>query len=316
MNQEPVRTLRSVNMNLLPILAELLRSASVTRAAQRLNLTQSTVSGSLRQLREIFGDELLVQRGRELVPTEKAKRLRPEVDRIMELAGRLLQPDAFDPATAETRFRIATADYVSALVASRLGPTLQAQAPHVSFTLTPTPGTSARELQLGTLDLIICPDLPSNWQACGIGREDPEFGHEVFMQDDLVAIQWRGRHGGGQDVTVDEYFARPHAAYCRTDGHETIEEESLRKLGLRQHVQFRVPYFTLLPQLVIGTSLISVIPRSLAHHYEHTFDIDVFRPPYELPRMNLVMIWARGREAYADLRWLRETLRSTSRDGL
>lgn len=313
MTQETVRTLRSINMNLLPILDELLRSANVTRAAQRLNLTQSTVSGSLRQLRDILGDELLLQRGRELVLTEKAIRLRPEVERIMELTGRLFRPDDFDPASAETRFRVATADYVSALVASRLGPTLQAAAPNVTLTLTPTPGTSARELQLGTLDLIICPDLPLNWRACGIDRSDPEFSHEVFMQDELVAIQWRGHTSSGRDVNAGEYFARPHAAYCRTDGHETIEEETLHKLGLRQHVQFQVPYFTLLPQLVVGTSMIGLIPRSLARHYERTFEIDIFRPPYELPQMNLVMIWAHSREAYPDLRWLRETLRSASR---
>lgn len=79
-----VSTLRSVNMNLLPVLVELLRSTNVTRAAGRLNLTQSTVSGSLRQLRDIFDDELLVQRGREMVLTEKARRLLPEVERIMD----------------------------------------------------------------------------------------------------------------------------------------------------------------------------------------------------------------------------------------
>jgi len=310
----PVSTLRSVNMNLLPVLAELLRSANVTRAAGRLNLTQSTVSGSLRQLRDIFGDELLVQRGREMVLTEKARRLIPEVERIMELAGRLFQTEQFDPLTAETRFRIATADYVSALVTSRLGAALQAQAPNVTLTLTPTPGTSAKELQLGSLDLIICPDLPSNWQACGVNRDDPDFQHEIFMKDDLVAIQWRGHPASGKALNQHEYLERPHAMYCRTDGHDTIEQEALSRLGLRQRTQFQVPYFTLLPQLVVDTDIIGLVPRSLALHYIRIFEIDIFTPPFELPQMNLVMIWARSRDAYPDLTWLRRMVRQASSD--
>ncbi|MBI2748989.1 MULTISPECIES: LysR family transcriptional regulator [Pseudomonadota] len=310
--KNPVSMLRSVNMNLLPILTELLRSANVTRAASRLNLTQSTVSGSLRQLRDIFGDELLVQRGREMVLTERARRLVPEVERIMELAGRLFQIEQFDPLTAETRFRIATADYVSALVTSRLGATLQAQAPNVTLTLTPTPGTSAKELQQGSLDLIICPNLPSNWQACGISRDDPDFQHEIFMEDDLVAIQWKGHACCGTALKQNEYLDRPHAMYCRTDGHDTIEQEALTRLGLRQRTQFQVPYFTLLPQLVVGTDIIGLVPRSLALHYVQIFEIDIFKPPFELPTMNLVMIWARSRDEFPDLTWLRQMVRQAS----
>lgn len=313
---DPIRVLRSVNMNLLPILAELLHTVNVTRAASNLNLTQSTVSGSLRQLREIFGDELLVLRGRDMVLTERAQRLAPEVDRLMELATRLFQPEQFDPKTAQTHFCIATADYVSALVTSRLGSVLQSQAPNVTLTLRPTPGTSAKELQLGSLDLIICPNLPSNWRACGIDRDDLDFRHEVFMHDELVAIQWREHVGHNGVVSKDEYFERPHAVYCRTDGHDTIEQETLAQLGLRQRTQFKVPYFTLLPQLVVGTDMIAVVPRSLARHYARTFEIDIFAPPYELPRMDLVMIWAQNRETYSDLAWLRSTVRRASVDPL
>ncbi|MBY4598629.1 LysR family transcriptional regulator [Ottowia caeni] len=314
--ENPVSTLRSINMNLLPILAELLRTANVTRAAGRLHLTQSTVSGSLRQLREIFGDDLLIQHGREMVLTERAKRLVPEVERIMELAGRLFQTEQFDPLTAKSRFRIATADYVSALVTSRLGAVLQTQAPNVTLTLTPTPGTSAKELQIGSLDLIICPNLPSNWQSCGINRSDQDFQHEIFMQDDLVAIQWRAHPGSGKAMSQREYLERPHAMYCRTDGHETIEQETLNRQGLRQRTQFQVPYFTLLPQLVVGTDIISLVPRSLALHYVEIFEIDIFKPPFELPTMDLVMIWARSREAFPDLTWLRQMVRHASSDAV
>lgn len=201
----PIRTLRSVNMNLLPILAELLRCANVTQAAGRLNLTQSTVSGSLRQLRELFGDDLLVQRGRDMVRTEKALRLLPEVERLMNLAGRLFDTENFDPAIAENSFHIATADYVTAQVIPRLGQQLQSLAPGVTLTLAPTPGSSAKDLLLGSLDLIICPNRRTNWQACGIGEPDSDFGHEVFMRHELVAIQCARHPSAGRDLSHEEY---------------------------------------------------------------------------------------------------------------
>lgn len=309
---DPLGQLRSVNLNLLPILAALLRHANVTRAAVALHLTQSTVSGSLQQLRDILDDELLVRRGREMVLSERAKRLVPEVDRVLALAGQLLQRRDFDPSTAQTRFTIATADYVSALVASRLGPMLQTEAPGVTLSLRPTPGSSARDLLSGSLDLIICPNLPSNLRACGITLADPEFAFEVILQDDLVAIQWTGHPNPGRQMSRDEYLLRPHATYCRIDGQSTIEQEALQNLGLTQRVQFEVPYFTLLPQLVVGSDLVSLVPRTLVETFSKHFELDVFEPPIEVPRMDLAMIWARCREPHPELQWLQRVVRQAS----
>jgi len=309
---DPIRSLRTVNLNLLPILAELLRCRNVTHAANLLNLTQSTVSGALRQLREIFDDEILVQRGREMHLTEKARRMAPDVERLVELTSRLFQSEDFDPLTAATNFRIATADYVSALVASQIGKTLQAQAPNVSLTLVPTPGSSAKSLRQGTLDLIICPNRRANLEACGIGEDDADFGLEVFKLDDWVAIQWADHPSAGRDLSHEEYFDRPHAIYCRTDGRNTIEQDTLDNLGIHQKNRFLIPYFTLLPQIVVGSNLIGVVPESLADQYSKLFHIHVFHPPYPLPPLESAMIWARNREAAADLDWLRSVIRQVT----
>ncbi|MFC0590933.1 LysR family transcriptional regulator [Ottowia pentelensis] len=143
---EIARILRRINLNLLPILAELLRCASVSQAAERLHLTQSTISGSLKQLRVLFDDQLLAPSGRQMVLTKKASQLLPEIERIMKLAEHLFENESFEPRSSTTNFRIATADYVSALVTSRLGTILQQDAPNVTISLTPTPGMSAKVL--------------------------------------------------------------------------------------------------------------------------------------------------------------------------
>lgn len=295
-------------MNLLPVLAELLRYASVTRAAQRLHLTQSTVSGSLKQLRELFGDDLLVSRGRDMVLTQKAISLVPEVERLMELAGSLFQKVAFNPTTATNLFRIATADYVAALLTSQLVSIVQDQAPLISMALVPTPGTSAKELRQGALDLIICPNRKTNWQACGISQTDEEFSHKIIMQDEWVAIQCGRRYREGKNLTPEQYFERPHVMYMRTDGHATIEQESLTNSPHRQRTQFMIPYFTLMPGLVVDSDLIGVIPKSLAQRFSAHLQLDVFKPPIELPKLELVMIWSKNRSDHEELIWLQKSV--------
>lgn len=306
---DSIRALRAINLNHLPILAELLRCRNVTHAAALLNLTQSTVSGALRQLREIFKDDLLVQKGREMQLTERARRLAPEVEQLIELSCRLLVNDSFDPSTAESNFHVATADYVSALVASRISKVFQAQAPKISLTLSPTPGTSAKELRLGTLDLIICPNRNANWEACGLSKDDPDFEHEVFSKDEWVAIQWSGHPSAGRDLNPEEYFARPHAVYCRTDGRNTIEQDTIERLNVQQNSRFLVPYFTLLPQIVVGSDLIAVIPRSLATQYSRSYEIEAFKLPYTIPPLELAMIWTVKRSSNSGLQWLRGVIK-------
>jgi len=307
---DAIRSLRTINLNLLPVLAELLRCRNVTHAASILNLTQSTVSGALRQLREILGDPILVQRGREMHLTERARDMIPEVENLVELASRLLQAEEFDPATARTNFQIATADYLSALIASQVGRLLQTCAPNVSLTLLPTPGSSAKSLIQGTLDLIICPNRRSNLQSCGISLDEGSFELEVFKREQWLAIQCAGHPSAGRDLDILEYFERPHATYFRTDGRNTIEQDTLDTLGITQRNSILIPYFTLLPQTVVGSDLISLIPQTLAEHYSEIFHICTFRPPFELPPLESAMIWAKNRESSPSLRWLRSIVRN------
>lgn len=308
MTADALHTLRSLNLNLIPILYELLHCASVSETARRLHLTQSAVSGSLRQLRILFNDELLVRNGRTMMLTEKALRLIAEVDQIVRLTDQMVSGNAFDPHQARNRFRIATADYIAAMVTNKLSRRLLQLAPGVSVSMLPTPGTSGKELRFGSLDLIICPTRQANLLACGIDRLDPEFCFAPLLRDRLVGIRARRNDPGTGSITLDEYLARPHVMYCRTDGTPTIEQEALAQQGLTQNTKYFMPYFTLIPEIVQGSDLLGVVPRRLAEHHRCWFDIEVFELPYPIPPMDVAMIWHRNRSDHLDLIWLRAVL--------
>src|SRR5256885_2988543 len=101
---------RQINLNLLPALEALLREGGVGAAAKRTHVTQSAMSHSLRKLRELLGDPLLVPMGRSLVLTPRAKALRGRITDALEALGGALEPPRFDPRTSTRTFRIATVD--------------------------------------------------------------------------------------------------------------------------------------------------------------------------------------------------------------
>src|SRR6478609_4616665 len=95
------------DLNLLLAFDTLLEERNVTRAAARLNVTQSAMSASLRRLREALGDPVLLQHGKAMVPTPHALALAPEVSAALATLRRLIQPSGgFDPASATRVFRI------------------------------------------------------------------------------------------------------------------------------------------------------------------------------------------------------------------
>jgi DNA-binding transcriptional LysR family regulator len=106
--------LRRIDLNLLVILDALLSEQHVTRAAERLHLSQPAVSHALARLRDLLGDPLLVRAGSNLVPTARALELVSPLAEVLAQVQSLLAPNTFDPANTRRTFRVAMSDYGAA----------------------------------------------------------------------------------------------------------------------------------------------------------------------------------------------------------
>ncbi|MFD2580022.1 LysR family transcriptional regulator [Novosphingobium colocasiae] len=155
--RDGARSLRAVNLNLLPILRELIRHRSVTLAAEHLNLTQSGVSEALRRLRAQFDDELLVKAGRKMVPTAVALALAPRLEDILGATEDLLKPARFDPADNEREIVIATGDTVSLALAQGLIDRLARHAPRTTVHFVTVDAVTRSDLDEGKIDFLIIP---------------------------------------------------------------------------------------------------------------------------------------------------------------
>ena len=302
---------RNVNLNLFPILLKLLKHRNVTQAASELCLSQSAVSGSLKRLREIFDDELLVMQGRDLVLTEKAKILLPQLEQHHACAEALLGGSSFNPQSMKMRFRISTADWVSFLLIPMLSHRLRECAPQVSVQFVQGDRTDAKEMRQGVADLMIGPDRISDWAGLNLFNDDSDYVFEHCYQDHLIGIQSAAHPVPGIEQDQIIYLQHPHVTFnFGVRLHASVERDTLNELGLIQNDQFLVSEFGTLPYLVASTGAVSVIPASLADQMTGILPLRTFQPPLEFSPIKLIMVWPKVRDSDEKLNWFRALVQS------
>jgi DNA-binding transcriptional LysR family regulator len=151
--------LRSKNLNLIPILQTLLKEESVVKASEELHLTQSTVSGALAKLRDIFDDPILVRVGRSSQLTPKAHKMRGQVDVICKEIEYLFEADHFDPQFAEEYFVIAAPDHLVYLINRVLLEKLNKEAPGIKIKFLDVTRDLQECMNERSIDLAICGDF-------------------------------------------------------------------------------------------------------------------------------------------------------------
>lgn len=301
--------LRRVNLNLLPVLREILRHQNLTRAATELNLTQSAVSNSLRRLRDHFQDELLVKDGRGLRLTRKARELIAPLDAVLDAAASLLVDAPFDAAHTHCKFRIASVDYVATVLAPALARILGEDAPGISVQMVTARRNSVEDLRHENIDLLIAPrEFVANW-AFVANAQDAQFKFEELARDTFVCLCRKDDASIGASITQEDYLARPHASFCLDiDLHASLEQSFLASHGLDQFDRVSVSEFGTLAHIVDQTDCIALLPASLARMVVPSLPLRTVPAPLPVPDLELVMVWLGQRDRSREIEWLRAAL--------
>jgi LysR family transcriptional regulator, nod-box dependent transcriptional activator len=292
------RSLASVDFNLLKALDALLQESSVTRAAERLSITQPSMSSTLRRLRELFADELLIRTGRTMRPTPLAEALQPRVRRIVaDIEDIVVSTTDFAPECADRSFRILATDYASLVLVQPLMAALATEAPNVRIHLQPRAITEhAALLQRGEIDLAIIPS--DHALAAGVP-------HETLFTDRFVAAVWRHNPDIEEPLTFAQLDCLPYLSY--TVG---PVDSLLRDLGHPRAPDAIVESFVLGPLLLRGTRQITFVQERLAHQLAATAELRLLEPPFDSPALVETMAWhprAGNDPAHS---WLRARLRT------
>ena len=286
--------------HLLRVLATVVEERSVSRAAQRLAQTQPAVSGSLKRLREILGDALLVRDGTSMVPTARAIELAAQARRALAAIEALVaQPHAFVPREAELRFRIASADYIAPSWIAALAQRIGAEAPRCRLELRALGPTFDFERALADdeLDLVI-----GNWPT------PPEHLHiSLLLEDDVVVLLAQDHPLTAQpQIGEADYLAAGHVVpvpYAMTQ--RGVVESHLAERRLTRDARVRVPYFAMGPAIAAASPWLFTTARHFAEYHARLLPLAVCKAPEGFPPMRFYQLWHERAHHAAAHRWLR-----------
>jgi DNA-binding transcriptional LysR family regulator len=271
----------------------------VTRAARRLNVTQSAMSASLKRLRESFQDELLVLHGKKMIPTQHALNLAPEVSSaLMRLKSLIATSTRFDPATSKRRFRISASDYLTTVLIGRLIELLQIEAPGIRLNLSLPSSQSNARLEAGEIDLLLTPE------EFMIG----DHPRELLFEERHVIVGWRKNPVMRAAMTRETFLECGHVA-VRISNQDTFIESILLKLLPERRIEVSAQSFIQVPWLLRGTDRLSVMHERLAKVTAPMFDLAIAEPPFPLPLMREMMQSHVARSNDEGLVWLRERIK-------
>ncbi|MDX3805500.1 LysR family transcriptional regulator [Bosea thiooxidans] len=277
--------LRSIDLNLLVVLDALLDEAHVSRAADRIGLSQPAMSSALERCRQLFGDRLLERGAGRMILTPKAHALAGPVKDILASTKSLLGRSEPDLKAIRQTVRVVTADYPAVVIAPELHRRLARTAPGITIALMPWHGGAAalEGLGRGTIDLAI-----SVFPVV-----DADFTHRELLRESYLVVMRRG-HPAAVGFDLDGWLAYPHVLVSGRGETSGPLDEALARIGRARHVGMVVPNFTMVRPLVAGSDMIGLLPsRCLPPDSDDAFV--TFPPPLTVEGFPLHSAWHKRR---------------------
>lgn len=296
-------SIRRFDLNLLLTLDVLLREKSITRAAERLSLSQPAVSGALNRLRALLDDPLLVRAGREMELTARAQALvEPVRLAILQIEAALGAEPEFSPRTARREFVLVLSEEVVPELLPALVRQLAAEAPGIRCHTELVSATSLGRLEIGEAHLGLCLDNARIYQARAWSQN--------LRQQRLRPVQWvaavdRDNPAIGERLTLDAWLAAPQAFGVPGSHHGPAEEVARLLLGVDLNIQLTVPSLLHLPLVLGGTPYVATLPQRIATHFAARLPIRTLPLPVETPALHELLLWHERFETDPAHRWLR-----------
>ncbi len=285
--------LRSLDLNLLPVLEAVYAERSLTRASESLHITQPAVSNALARLRLHFEDPLFVREGRGVKPTAMAEALMPAVrDALDRLRAGLEQRSVFEPARSTRVFNISARDAAAFIIAPPLVRSLLAEAPGIRIAWSQvTRGAISTELASGRLDLAI--DVP--------GLRGTDLERMPLMSTPYVCVVAKGHARVRAPLDMPRFVALRHVVVSsRREGRSYVEEVA-RAAGHRITPVMRLPHYMPALEIVRQTDLALTLPLPLAG----PSGLDILPLPPEFPALDSELYWRRETAEDPAHNWLR-----------
>jgi DNA-binding transcriptional LysR family regulator len=295
--------MQDLDLNLIRVAHTLLTEQSVTRAAERLYLSVPATSRALDRCRRVFGDELLVRRGRGVVITARGEellaRLTPVIDGLQALMS---DTSAFSPINLRRRFVICANEAVIAALGGPLIARVSAEAPHVEVRFAAETPDDVAALSNGDAAIAIG----------SYGDLTNEFADQHLADETMVGVL-RGNHPlSSKRMTIARFAALDHVVVSRRGQARGPIDQQLEAQGRHRRIAAVVPTFAAALCMCLQTDATTLAPRRLALLFGEAAGLEIFEPPFELPTIDVRAVWHRRFSADRGHAWLRAKILETA----
>lgn len=277
------RHLRMIDLNLLVALDALLTERQVTRAANRVGMSQPAMSNALARLRELFGDPILVRTSRGMEPTSRGLQIADATAQILRQVERVFEDGQdFDPATAERRFALRMSDLLEALLLPRLLNLLERSAPRCSMEILHLPPEqTVQALEENTIDAAVSTGL----------RTPATILSSVLFEDRMVCVMRRGHRALSRKWSLETFLALRHVRVSISPTDTRFVDSGLTALKRTRDVALNTPHWLMLPAVLIQSDLVSVMSERLAKSFANVYPLAARPLPFKADPIRWTLYW-------------------------
>lgn len=324
---------RTLDLNLLRVLDEVLAERSLTRAARNLAMTQPAVSNAMKRLREVLGDDLVQRSGFGVQPTPRALALWPSIRTALAGLQQSLAPGSFVPAQADTTFVLAMADATAAELMPGLVELIEREAPGVSMRVLPLTTRDPRrlldeeriDLAVGYFPAVLA-DLTAQAQsvggsmASGMGGAAPvgaAYAYQRLYDGQYVCVMRRGhalaRPEHGDRLTLDQFCQAHHLLVSFSGRPFGFVDETLAALQRKRRIVLTVNQFFTAGRVVANSNLLTTLPRHFVRVADAAHELVVRELPFAMPLVHVDALWHQRKTANSAHQWLRAAVLQAAR---
>lgn len=291
--------MRHQELNLLAVFDAIMTEKSITRAADRLAMTQPAVSNAVSRMRVAWNDDLFVKDGRNIQPTLYAQNLWSQIREPLKQLGEAVDPSVFDPSTAKRTYRVAGADIVVDIAWKKLRKIIEREAPNINVYAFPyTIVNGDQSLNDAEVDLVIG----------GANTMSGSFSSEFLFDAKYVCVMRPGHPLAKPRIGLKEFANADHLLVSLSGDTSGFTDQALIQHGLRRRVAMTVNHFSVVGPLLVESDLIAVVPSTAVEKEIFSGELAVTKPPVNIAPNGLACFWHQRQERDLGLVWFREHL--------
>ncbi|MGF1721950.1 LysR family transcriptional regulator [Vibrio kyushuensis] len=296
----------NLDLNLMVIFDAIMQEQSITSAAERLSMTQPSVSNAVSRMRHVWNDPLFVKQGRGIRPTPYAITLWENIGDPLESIRLAAVKSAFDPATLQRTFRIATTDWMADLFWLSLRQSIEKEAPHVNIHAVPYNVNGESLLLNADVDMVL-----------DYFEGNSSMVHTQHLFDNHFVCAMRPDHPlANEELTIDKFASAEHLLLSLSGEASGGVDIELRKQGLTRRISMTVNHCYNLATLLINTDMITTIPLPIILKHVNSGQLVIRRTPFPMAPGPISMSWHTRHQRDQATLWLREKILAVLNNGL